>query len=275
MFNKYFNFFFLATFLIVNSINASDAKIETNKWANEIKSLIFDDDEIILDGSELFNLVTPYRAMDAAVVPIEINFNFFQKKDRYVKSLTLVVDENPAPIVGKFNFTVKTGNASFSTRIRVDRYTHVRAIVEMNDGKLYMNANYVKAAGGCSAPSLADMDSVMARLGKMTMNFIETGSIGDVNRAKLLISHPNYSGLQFNQLTRSEIPAHFVNIIEIFQDGELILSAAPDISLSEDPAITFHYINSGGKIQVNVIDSEGLNFSNKYDPSGKKLTSIN
>ena len=29
-----------------------------------------------------------------------------------------------------------------------------------------MVANYVKAAGGCSAPSLADMDSVMVRFGK-------------------------------------------------------------------------------------------------------------
>ena len=42
----------------------------------------------------------------------------------------------------------------------------------MNDNKKYMVANYVKAAGGCSAPSLADMDSVMARLGKMKMKFI-------------------------------------------------------------------------------------------------------
>ena len=50
--------------------------------------------------------------------------------------------------------------------LRVDKYTYVRAILEMNDGKKYMVSNYVKAAGGCSAPSLADMDSVMARLGK-------------------------------------------------------------------------------------------------------------
>ena len=34
----------------------------------------------------------------------------------------------------------------------------------------------LKAAGGCSAPSLADMDAVMARLGKMKMKFIETSA---------------------------------------------------------------------------------------------------
>ena len=78
-----------------------------------------------------------------------------------------------------------------------------------------MNSNFVKAAGGCSAPSLADMDAVMARLGKMKMKFIETGPQNSINKAEFLISHPNYSGLQFNQLTRAEIPAHFVNSIKI------------------------------------------------------------
>ena len=37
-----------------------------------------------------------------------------------------------------------------------------------------MVANFVKAAGGCSAPSLGDMDAIMARLGKMKMKFIKT-----------------------------------------------------------------------------------------------------
>ena len=272
--NQFFFYIFilLSTLFFSQTVTANENNSSNNKWDKEVKGLIFDDDQPILDGENLFNLNTPYRAMDAAIVPIEINFKFLQTENQYVKSLTLVVDENPAPIVGKFNFSLKTGNASFSTRIRVDRYTFVRAIVEMNDGKLYMNSNYVKAAGGCSAPSLADMDAVMARLGKMKMNFIKTGPVGNINKAKLLISHPNYSGLQFNQLTRSEIPAHFVNTIEILQDGELILEASPDISLSEDPVITFNYVDSGGPLEVNVFDSEGLNFSARYDSSDKKLS---
>ena len=68
------------------------------------------------------------------------------------------------------------GNASITTRIRIDKYTYVRAIAEMNTGEKLMVANYVKAAGGCSAPSLADMDAVMARLGKMKMKFLKTSS---------------------------------------------------------------------------------------------------
>ena len=79
-------------------------------------------------------------------------------------------------IVSKFNLTPKMGNASITTRIRIDKYTYVRAIAEMNTGEKLMVANYVKAAGGCSAPSLADMDAVMARLWKMKMKFLKTSS---------------------------------------------------------------------------------------------------
>ena len=132
----------------------------------------------------------------------------------FVKSLVLIIDENPSPLVSKFKFNKKVENASLTTRVRVDKYTYVRAIAETSDGKKYMVANFVKAAGGCSAPSLADMDAVMARLGKMKMKFIETKVEKGLNKAEFLISHPNYSGLQFNQLTRSEIPAHFINYIK-------------------------------------------------------------
>tara|TARA_B100000029_G_scaffold509883_1_gene600072 strand:+ start:136 stop:921 length:786 start_codon:yes stop_codon:yes gene_type:complete len=249
------------------SISSSKDNLpEPETWNTDLKEFLFDNDEIG-DGSKIFSLETPYRALDAAIVPITINFKNKQTNERYVKSLSLVIDENPSPLVGKFEFSSKTGNPSFTTRIRVDKYTYVRAVVEMNDSKKYMVANFVKAAGGCSAPSLADMDTIMARMGKMKMKFIETGPKGNINKAQFLISHPNYSGLQFNQLTRSEIPAHFVNYVKIEQDGDLIFEANPDISLSEDPSFTFHYIDSGGPLKVTVKDSDGLIFAGEFPTS--------
>ena len=256
---------FLAIFLIFISVGsfAKDKSPEPVTWNNYLKEAVFGE-EVINDGSHMFSLDTPYRALDAAIVPIYINFKKPQSEENFVKSLTLIVDENPSPVVSKFNFTPKIGNASLTTRIRIDKYTYVRAVVEMNNGEKYMNANFVKAAGGCSAPSLADMDAVMARLGKMKMKFFETGNSNSLSKAQLLISHPNYSGLQFNQLTRAEIPAHFVNYIKIEQNDELILEAYPDISLSEDPAITFHFQDSGSPLKVTVDDSEGNNYAGDF-----------
>ena len=262
--NSYFNLFFAVLFVFINSSAvAKDKSPEPVTWNSYLKEAVFGED-IINDGSHIFSLDTPYRALDAAIVPISINFNTPQSETTFAKSLTLIVDENPSPLVSKFNFTPKVGNASLTTRIRIDKYTYVRAIVEMNDGKKYMNSNFVKAAGGCSAPSLADMDTVMARLGKMKMKFFETGNNTFPSKAQFLISHPNFSGLQFNQLTRAEIPAHFVNYIKIEQDGELIIEAYPDISMSEDPSITFHFLDSGSPLKVTVEDSEGKNYAGNF-----------
>ena len=240
-----------------------DKSPEPVTWNKELKEWIYGDDQL-LDGSDLFSLQTPYRALDAAMVPISINFKVNQSDEFFIKSLTLVIDENPSPLVSKFKFTRKVGNASITTRVRVDKYTYVRAIAETSDNKKYMVANFVKAAGGCSAPSLADMDAVMARLGKMKMKFIRTEAEKGLNKAEFLISHPNFSGLQFNQLTRSEIPAHFINFVRVEQDGDLIFEASPDISLSEDPSFTFNYLNTGGSLTVKVNDSEGQSFSKEF-----------
>ncbi len=265
--NIFFKFFILFSLVNFSSNTYSKDKLpEPVVWDTDLKEFFFDNDEI-QDGSKIFSLETPYRALDAAIVPITVKFKQKQSENNYVKSLSLIIDENPSPLVGKFEFTPKMGDPSFTTRIRVDKYTYVRAVIEMNDSKKFMVANYVKAAGGCSAPALADMDSIMARLGKMKMKFIKTGKKGEINKAQFLISHPNYSGLQFNQLTRSEIPAHFVNYIRIEQDGNLIFQANPDISLSEDPSFTFNYIDSGGPLKVTVKDSDGLDFAGEFPTS--------
>ena len=99
---------------------AKDKPPEPVTWNNDLKEWIFGED-VIKDGSHLFSLDTPYRALDAAIVPISVNFNQPQFEESFVKSLTLIVDENPSPVVSKFNFTPKVGNASITTRIRIDK----------------------------------------------------------------------------------------------------------------------------------------------------------
>lgn len=266
MYNVLLKLILSFTVFFYNFDSSSNDKLpEPITWEKNVKQLLYNNNENILDGAKFMSLETPYRALDAAMVPITVKFLNDQKKNDYIKSIVIVVDENPSPVVGKFNFSHKIGNASFSTRVRVDKYTYVRVIAEKNNGEKFMISNYVKAAGGCSAPSLDDMDAVMARIGKMKMKFIQTSmNSNSLNKAKFLISHPNYSGLQFNQLTRAEIPAHFVNYIKIEQDGELIWEATPDISLSENPSFTFNYLNTGGSIKVSVEDSEGKVFNKEF-----------
>ena len=105
----------------------------------------------------------------------------------------------------------------------------------------------------------------MARLGKMKMKFIKTTSTNnELNVAEFVVSHPNFSGLQFNQLTRAEIPAHFINYLKVEQDGKTIFEASPDISLSEDPSFIFNYMNSGGPLSVYLKIAKVKNLRNNF-----------
>ena len=57
---------------------------------------LHDENVKIEDGSNIMQLETPYRALDVAIVPVTVKFNHNQQGDKYIKSLVLVVDENPS-----------------------------------------------------------------------------------------------------------------------------------------------------------------------------------
>ena len=68
------------------------------------------------------------------------------------------------------------GRADLAMRIRVDKYTNVRAIAVLNNGEHHMVTNFVKAQGGCSAPLAADYKRAMEKLGDMKFK-----TVGDIN----------------------------------------------------------------------------------------------
>ena len=125
---------------------------------NSIKDDIFKG-RPILDGAGFVVLDAPRRADDAAVVPIGMHVNFTGDDKRTLQSLTLVIDENPAPVAGTFTIGPHSGVTSISTRVRVNSYSYVRAVAELSDGKLYGVKAYVKASGGCSAPASSNSDA--------------------------------------------------------------------------------------------------------------------
>ncbi len=239
------------------------AASEDDPWP-DLREALFED-RPIQDGSGVISLEAPTRAYDAALVPVTLTAEMAQTSERYIKSITLVIDKNPAPVAAVFNTSPLAGNATIATRIRINEYTNVRAIAETSDGQLYMATKFVKASGGCAAPASKDSEAAMARLGKMKLKQSQKITLGQPNSVQLLISHPNYSGLQMDQLTRLYVPARFVQDIEVRYGDETILSVEGSISLSEDPAIRFSFIpNDPGEISVEVRDSEDTLFSGSW-----------
>lgn len=251
---------FLSALLLLPGIAAADAA-EDIAWLNGLKASYFAD-RVIVESDDVIELEAPERAQFAAIVPVAVRAKFPQTPERFIKSITLIIDMNPAPLAGRFHFMQTNGSADLSMRVRINAYGPVRAIAETNDGKLYMSKRFVKGSGGCSAPAGADLEAAMARLGKIKLKTRGDARSGQPLLTQIMISHPNLTGLQMDQLTRLYMPAHFVKQVDVSFDGEPVISAETDISISENPNFQFYFVpERAGDLRVEVVDSKGMRFA--------------
>ncbi len=227
---------------LLTPLSVFAAKDETN-WNNVLKKQYFSG-KAIQESNNIIELELPYRAEDPALVPLKIISKIKQTKDKYIKKITVLVDKNPFPFVGEFEMTPETGKADLAMRVRVNSYSYVRAIAEMNDGKLYMSKKFVKASGGCSAPIGADLDAAMKRLGKMKFRLDKDIKPGQPAQTQLLISHPNITGMQMDQVTRFIKKSHFVDHLKVTFNDKPVLTAKIDIAISADPNFRFYFVPS-------------------------------
>lgn len=240
--------------------SATDQPSEAT-W-NNIKGDIFKD-RPILDGSGLVILDAPRRAENAALVPIGMRVNLAPDDQRTLQALTLVIDENPAPVAGTFTIGPHSGVTSISARVRVDTYTYVRLIAELSDGKLYGVKAFVKASGGCSAPAASNSDSIKM-LGEMKFRTFPANE-GGSPEAQIMMRHPQNSGLQMDQLTRLYIPPFFVENLKIWQGDDLVVAVDGGIAISEDPNIRFNYKPNGApNFRAEAVDTSKHLFKDEW-----------
>lgn len=227
------------------------------------------------DGAGVIAIEMPVRAEDAAIVPVTLRTTLPPGDSRRVVAITLVIDQNPAPMAARFELGPDASVSEISTRVRVNNYTDVHAVAELSDGQLYMTKTYVKASGGCSAPAAKNAEEAKGRLGQMRFRqFAKAGEgpVSGAREAQIMIGHPNNSGLQMDQVTQLYVPAFFINELRVWQDDTLVLAMEGGISISEDPNIRFTYIPNGAKrFRVEAKDTGGHVFQNEWKVDGSGI----
>lgn len=237
---------------------------DISRW-NDVKQAIFKD-AAIKDDENSIQLEAPERAYDAAIVPIKVNVRL--DDEAHVEKLYIVVDKNPAPLAATFNFKTPQSKMEIQTRIRINEYTNVRAVAQTSSGEYLMSKAFVKASGGCSAPMLSDHEAALARAGKMKFKIGgNSQALPHASIGQLLISHPNNSGMQFDQISRNYIPAFFVNQVTVRLDDQELFVLDTNFSLSENPSIHFSFDLDQQKnsvISVKAVDSNNISFENTW-----------
>ena len=213
----------------------------------------------IEDGRRVLVFKAPYRAEDQRAVPISVEANLGE--GRKIKSVTLIVDENPAPVAAVFRFGDDRSRVALNVDIRLDHASPVRVVVEAHDGALYMSEAFVKGSGlgVCAAPPLGDPQVAARTMGQMRLTDLTASDVA-VTRfrrvAQLDIRHPQHTGMQMNQITMLYLPARFVTAIEVRQGDQHLFDLEGSITLSENPRIAFDYqVNGAAVMRVRAQDS--------------------
>lgn len=240
----------------------SNPEVASATWA-DLREQLWPGREIG-DGAGIVSVDAPYRAHDAALVPVAVEVD--PGPGRRVGKLVLIVDENPAPVAAEFEIGEALGTVvALSTRLRVNAYSNVRAVAELDDGTLWQSARFVKASGGCAAPATKDAEAAMAALGRVKVKGYQTDE--GAREAQVMIRHPNNSGFQMDQVTQLYIPAFFVDGIEVSEGERLLFRMSGGISLSEDPTIRFRYRADGPQsLAVRVTDTGGGEYRGAFAP---------
>ena len=245
-----------------------EAAARSERWA-ELQHAIFPG-RTISDGAGVIQLDAPPRALDAALVPFTITL----PGDKQIKSVFLVIDNNPGPLAGRFTFGAAADPRTLKVRMRVNTYTNVHAVAEDSAGKLYAVEKFVKASGGCSAPAGSNDEESMRNLGQMKLKLLNEFAAGKPVQAQLMIRHPNFNGMQMDQLTRMYAPAHFIRTIDITYEDQPVLRIESDIALSTDPVITFGFTpQQQGRLKVEVRDSKEQSFVREFPVPASALPS--
>jgi sulfur-oxidizing protein SoxY len=230
------------------------AEGDDNTWNTTLKNQFFAG-KTIEETDSVIELEAPYRAEDPAIVPVKVISKIPQTAQKYIKTIWVFVDKNPFPFVGEFEFFPESGKADLAMRIRVNTYSNIRAIAETSDGKFTMTKKFVKASGGCSAPIGADLDEAMKRLGKVKFRLDEGAQPGKPTQAQLMISHPNITGMQMDQMTRFVRKSHFIDRLKVTFNDKPVLNAKIDIAISADPNFRFYFVpDKAGELKAEFSD---------------------
>jgi sulfur-oxidizing protein SoxY len=250
-------------------LGAPGAQADENVWPT-LKEQAFGD-RPIQEEDGMVVLETPSKVEDAAIVPLTVRVPPSVKGK--LKSLTVFIDKNPDPKVATLTFGPAAGTGgerSFSTRVRVDNFSHVRAILETEDGSLHMTTKFLAAAGGCAAMQAKDPDADSADMGKMIVRtFPPAIESSPIWAAQVMIKHPNNNGMQLDINTAKFIPARYVKEMTVKRDGELVFQLDGTFSISTNPNFRFTFgRGEHNDLDVVIVDTDGTVFEGQTPPKG-------
>ena len=267
---------------VLGALLLASPSLASDTWS-ELREQVFGD-AIPAINPEVVRLDAPYRTFNDPRT--DIGTHVTAPFGEFIKTVTLIIDENPMPVSAVFELVEPRRAFAFSGSMRINGPTMVRIVAETDRGNFYMQETFVKTSGtgACSAPPGTDPLIALETLGTMKFKLLEGDgesvlasldkstplhSGGETGRlVQLDMDHPSHSGMQMDQITLLFIPARYVDTIEVKSDGEPMFTMKGSISFSENPAIRFEVPNDALGVGVKMTDTEGATFEEVFTMPG-------
>jgi len=207
------------------AIAATDAP--TNGAWQALRPQLYGTRDISESGDQLMSVDAPASTPDPSATPVAVHFG--RELVGRVHEVRVIIDNNPSPLVATMDLRPGLAVDEIDLRVRIARFTSVRAIAETDSGRLEMRSAWVNASGGCSTPPSAAQGGVLGQ--------IRFHPSSDDRALQISIRHPNNSGFQVDPRTGDMIPPHFISHIRLSVGGQTLFEAETGISLSENPSL--------------------------------------
>src|SRR5579863_254422 len=167
---------------------AADAETPRDGAWQSLRSQLYGTRTIGEVGDESMSVEGPASTPDPSATPIVVHFG--KDLSGKVRQVRVIIDNNPSPLVTTMSLRGGLPIDEIDLRVRIDRFSSVRAIAETDDGRLEMRSTWVNASGGCSTPPAAAAGGSLGQ--------IRFRPSPDGHALQISIRHPNNSGFQID-----------------------------------------------------------------------------
>lgn len=195
----------------------------------------------------------PQKAENGAVVQVELTSH---QPAGSVSSLRLLADANPTPLIASVELG-KQVLPKLVTRIKLAQSGELIALAQQPNGQFRQQRRQVVVLeDGCAG---SEREEPFATSMKMRARLLADGPLGkSITELKIIILHPMRTGRSKND-DGQLMPAHFMQLMQVVLNGQVIVDAQTGTGISRNPYFTFYVASTkpGDIIAVNWQDNLG------------------
>jgi len=261
------NLRWLIVFLLM-SVSSAEAAPIIDQWP-VIEAAYFSQRNVTHTQSHIV-LNAPQQAENAAIVPFSFLVNFDQT---IIKKVYVFTDANPILLTAILTPSIPIKKIAIDTRIRLEKSSMVRVLVEATDGELFMNSVAIRTpGGGCGGGAMLDEAQLRASAGKMKGRLLQSENVflaTGFDRAFVLnIKHPMRTGFE-RTFQGYYAKAWFIEHLDLSINEMPYLQAQLGPGISADPYLKFYFDDHPLRsvidgLQVKAKDNEGMMFTQHF-----------